>query len=117
MARVVLDTTDKEQVRKVRRLIRRRFGLDAEMVFGEASDNVLHHTDHKRAEVSLHARGFRICNFGPQVTPEGLSKFITNEHRQSGYGLLIMSALGGDLDFAHDGTRVEWKREEALVPA
>ena len=116
MARVVLDTTDKEQVRRIRRLVRRWFGPDAEMVFGEASDNVLHHTDHKRADVSLHAGGFRICNFGPPVTPEGLTKFITNEHRQSGYGLLIMTALGGDLDLNEDGTKVEWRRE-ALVPA
>jgi hypothetical protein len=117
MARFILDTTDKEQVRRVRRLVRRWFGMDAEMVFGEASDNVLHHTDHKRADVSLHARGFRICNFGPPVSSEGRTKFITNEHRQSGYGLLLMAALGGDLSLSDEATRVEWRREEALVPA
>ena len=117
MARILLDTTDKEKVRRVRRLVRRWFGQDAEMVFGEASDNVLHHTDHKRADVSLHATSFRVCNYGPPVTMEGLSKFITNEHRQSGYGLLIMTALGGDLSLAEDGTYVEWRREVSLVPA
>ncbi|MBW3625946.1 MAG: hypothetical protein KY468_21340 [Armatimonadetes bacterium] len=117
MAQIVLDTTNKEQVRRVRRLIRRWFGPDAEMVFGEASDNVLHHTEHKRADVSLHATNFRVCNYGPPVTADGLTKFITNHHRQSGYGLLIMTALGGDLSLSDDGTLVEWKREEELVLA
>jgi hypothetical protein len=117
MARIVLDTRDREQVRRVRRLVRKWFGPDAEMVFGEASDNVLHHTDHKTACVSFHAHSFGVSNYGPPVTPDGLTKFIHNEHRQSGYGLLIMTALGGDLLISEDGTQIEWKREPALVPA
>jgi hypothetical protein len=117
MARILLDTRDKEQVRRVRRLIRKWFGPDAEMVFGEASDNVLHHTEHKIASVSLHAHSFGVCSSGPPVTAEGLTKFIHNEHRQSGYGLLIMAALGGDLRISEDGTRIDWKREPAFAPA
>jgi glucose-6-phosphate-specific signal transduction histidine kinase len=115
MARIILDTTDKETVRRVRQMVRKWFGRDAEMVFGEATDNVLHHTDHKRAEISLHAQSFRVTNNGPPPTSEDLTKFITNEHRQSGYGLLIMSALGGDINLSQDGTWVEWKREENIV--
>ena len=111
MARITLDTTDKVMVRRVRHLVRRRFGADAEMVFGEATDNVLHHTDHKRAEISFHARGFCLRCPGSGPTAAGLSKFVTNRHRQSGYGLLIITALGGDLTLSADGTCIDWRRE------
>jgi hypothetical protein len=86
------------------------------MVFGEAADNVLDHTEHKRAVVSFHARGFRISNFDSPFQAEGLTKFITNAHRQSGYGLLIIAALGGDLNFSEEGTSIDWHREKILSP-
>jgi hypothetical protein len=112
MAQILLDTKDENKVRRVRRLIRRWFGPDAEMVFGEASDNVLAHTDHKCANISVHARRFRVVSTGAPLTSEGLTKFIHNEDRQGGYGLLIMSALGGDLTMTDDKTRIDWYREE-----
>lgn len=114
MPRIVLDTRDKNRVRRVRRLVRRWFGPDAQMVFGEATDNVLHHTDHKCAEITLHASGFRLSSDGHTVDRAGLSKFITNEHRESGYGLLIIAALGGDLTLNDNASWIDWRRETAL---
>jgi hypothetical protein len=112
MALILLDTQDKKRVRRVRRLIRRWFGPDAELVFGEASDNVLAHTEHKCANISVHAKWFRVVSIGTPLTSAGLTKFIHNEDRQGGYGLLIMSALGGDLTLSDDRTRIDWHRED-----
>ena len=116
MARYNLDTRDRDNVRRVRRLVRRWFGPDAEMVFGEAADNVLEHSEHQRALVSLHARGFHLTCHGASIPSDGLSKFITNKDRQGGYGLLLVSALGGDLHLTDDSSTVRWSKEDRDSP-
>ena len=113
MAQIILNTEDKHQVRRVRRLVRRWFGTDAETVFGEATDNVLDHTYDRRAEVSLHASGFRIYNQGKPVSSEDHERIMARRDREGGFGMLLMAALGATLTLDENGNCVDWRRENA----
>jgi|GEM_PF-6049653 len=107
--RVLVDAGNKDQVREMRNHIRNLLGRDAENVFGEAIENVRKHTEEQVAEVTVDENGFEVRDRGPGVSRRGAMKFFTNRSRQSGYGLLIMTALGADVTTSEDGTTVRWQ--------
>jgi hypothetical protein len=109
--RFIVNTDNKQEVRELRRTIKERLGRDAENVFGEAISNVHKHTEDRVAEVKLDDKGFEIYDHGPGVSREGAMKFFTNKQRQSGYGLLIITALGADVITGEDGTRIRWQQD------
>ncbi len=104
MARMILDTLNSDQTRRVRRIIGKRLGEAAELVFGEAAGNVLQHTQAKWAEVSLHADGFRLAS------PDHAATWVTGKAEgEGGYGLSLIAALGGRVT-CQSGVCIEWER-------
>lgn len=112
MALLSIDASDRDLVRRVRWLLRRRLGRDAEAVFGEGIQNVMRHTPDARALLILHTRWFELIDTGPGITLCDPARLCEERDGQGGYGLGMIAALGAELITDPAGTRVIWRQME-----
>ncbi|HEY3266336.1 MAG TPA: hypothetical protein VGM37_05375 [Armatimonadota bacterium] len=106
MARVTVDPECADEVRRVRRLIRERLGVEAATVFGEAMANVREHGADARAELRLHGAGFEVHN----MARGSFHRETDKPSGEGGYGLSIMERMGATLDTSRRHCCVRWRK-------